>query len=83
MEGVYSCVFGRSCRTRDDTRVSVKVVRTTTTWRLRKRLSHTILMYSKAESQPSYDLHKQGLLAPLQGFSVGRAIPADLGGRAV
>ena len=66
MEGVYSCVSGRPCRTRDDARVSIKVAKDNNDMAVTKASSHTILTYSKADSQPSCDLHKQGLLTPSQ-----------------
>ena len=66
MEGLYSCVAGRPCRTRDDTYLSIKVANDNNDVMVTKAVSHTILTYSKEDSQPSYDLHKQGLLTPPQ-----------------
>jgi len=66
MEGEYSCVCGRPCRTCDDTRLSIKVVNDSSDMAVTKAVSHTVLTYSKADSQPLYDRHKQGLLTPLQ-----------------
>jgi len=66
MEGVNSCVSGRPCRTRDHTRPSIKIAKENNDVMVTKALSHTILTYSKEDSQPSCDLHKQGLLTPPQ-----------------
>jgi hypothetical protein len=66
MEGEYSCVCGRPCRTCNDTRLSIKVVKNSNDMAVTKAVSHTVLTYSKADSQPSYDLYKEGLLTPLQ-----------------
>jgi hypothetical protein len=66
MEGVYSCVCEWPCSARDDTRLSIKVAKDSNDMAVTKAASHTILTYSKVDSQPSYDLHKQGLLTPRQ-----------------